>query len=64
MTENDIEFKSVETNSIEESIEFEKSKPFNEFNDAYMEIYIPEGEYEPYLNFLVINYIQDNIEDF
>lgn len=64
MTENDIEFKSVETNSIEESIEFEKSKPFDKFNDAYMEIYIPEGEHEPYLNFLVINYIQDNIEDF
>ena len=64
MTENDIEFKSVETSSIEESIEFEKSKPFDKFNDAYMEIYIPEGEYEPYLNFLVINYIQDNIEDF
>lgn len=64
MAENDIEFKSVETNSIEESIEFEKSKPFDEFDDAYMEIYIPEGEYEPYLNFLVINYIQDNIEDF
>ena len=64
MTENDIEFKSVETNSIEESIEFEKSKPFDEFNDAYMDIYIPDGEYEPYLNFLVIDYIQDNIEDF
>lgn len=64
MTENDIEFKSVETNSIEESSEFEQSKPFDKFNDDYMEIYIPEGEHEPYLNFLVINYIQDNIEDF
>ncbi len=64
MTENDIEFKSVETSSNEESVESEKSKPFDKFNDAYMDIYIPDGEYEPYLNFLVINYIQDNIEDF
>ncbi len=64
VNENGIELKAVETSSIAESIEFEKSKPFDEFNDAYMEIYIPEGEYEPYLNFLVINYIQDNIEDF
>ena len=62
--ENDIELKAVETSSIDESIEFEKSKPFDEFNDAYMEIYIPEGEHEPYLNFLVISYIQNNIEDF
>lgn len=64
VTENGIELKAVETSSIDESIEFEKSKPFDEFNDAYMEIYIPEGEHEPYLNFLVIGYIQNNIEDF
>ena len=64
MTENDIEFKSVETSSIEESIEFEKSKPFDKFNDAYMDIYIPDGEYEPYLRFCIIDYIQNNIEDF
>ena len=64
VTENGIELKAVETSSIDESIEFEKSKPFDEFNDAYMEIYIPEGEYEPYLNFLVIDYIQNNIEEF
>lgn len=64
IAENDIELKAVETSSIDESIEFEKSKPFDEFNDAYMEIYIPEGEHEPYLNFLVISYIQNNIEDF
>ena len=64
MAENDIEFKSVETSSIEESIEFEQSKPFDKFNDAYMEIYIPEGEHEPYLSFCIIDYIQENIEDF
>ena len=64
MTENDIEFKSVESNSVEESIEFEQSKPFDKFNDAYMEIYIPEGEHEPYLSFCIIDYIQENIEDF
>lgn len=64
MTENDIEFKSVESNSVEESIEFEQSKPFDKFNDAYMEIYIPEGEHEPYLSSCIIDYIQENIEDF
>lgn len=64
MAENDIEFKSVESNSVEESIEFEQSKPFDKFNDAYMEIYIPEGEHEPYLSFCIIDYIQENIEDF
>lgn len=64
MTENDIEFKSVETNSIEESIEFEKSKPFDEFNDAYMEIYASDDAWRPDLEGQIISYIQENIEDF
>ena len=64
MTENNIEFKSVETNSIEESIEFEKSKPFDEFNDAYMEIYTPDETWKPDFEGLIVSYIQENIEDF
>ncbi len=64
MAENDIEFKSVETNSIEESIEFEKSKPFDEFDDAYMEIYTPDEAWKPDFEGLIVSYIQENIEDF
>lgn len=64
MAENDIEFKSVEVNGIDESIEFEKSKPFDEFNDAYMEIYIPDEAGKPGLEGLIVSYIQENIEDF
>ncbi len=64
MTENDIEFKSVETNSIEESIEFEQSKPFDKFNDAYMEIYTPDETWKPDFEGLIVSYVQDNIEDF
>lgn len=62
--ENDIELKAVEVNSIDEYIEFEKSKPFDDFNRAYMELYITADEWEPDLVILVISYIQDNIEDF
>lgn len=62
--ENDIELKSVEVNSIEESIEFEKSKPFDEFNDAYMEIYTPDEARKPDFEGLIVSYIQENIEDF
>lgn len=64
MAENNIEFKSVETNSIEESIEFEKSKPFDKFNDAYMEIYAPDEEWKPDFEGVIVSYIQENIEDF
>lgn len=64
MEENDIEFKSVETNSIEESIEFEKSKPFDKFNDAYMDIYTPDETWKPDFEGLIVSYIQENIEDF
>ncbi len=64
MTENDIEFKSVKTNSIEESIEFEKSKPFEKFNDDYMEIYAPDEAWKPDFEGLIVSYVQDNIEDF
>ncbi len=64
MAENDIEFKSVETNSIEESIEFEKSKPFDKFNDDYMEIYTSDEVWKPDFEGLIVSYIQENIEDF
>ena len=64
MTENDIEFKSVETSSIEESIEFEKSKPFDKFNDDYMEIYTPDETWKTDFEGLIVSYIQENIEDF
>lgn len=64
MTENGIEFKSVETNGIEEHIEFEKSKPFDEFNDAYMKIYTPDEAWKPDFEALIVSYIQENIEDF
>ena len=63
MAENDIEFKSVETNSIEESIEFEKSKPFDEFNDAYIDMENTDWD-GTNLTISVITFIQDNIEDF
>ena len=64
MAENDIEFKSVETSSIEESIEFEQSKPFDKFNDAYMEIFTPDETWKPDFEGLIVSYIQENIEDF
>lgn len=64
MAENDIEFKSVETNSIEESSEFEQSKPFDKFNDDYMEIYSPDDAGKPDFEGLIVSYIQENIEDF
>lgn len=63
IAENDIELKSVETNSIDEYIEFEKSKPFDEFNNAYMDI----GNNVDWGNDItsyVVSYIQDNVEDF
>ncbi len=63
IVENDIELKSVETNSIDESIEFEKSKLFDEFNNAYMDI----GNNVDWGNDItsyVVSYIQNNIEDF
>ena len=63
MAENDIEFKSVETNSIDESIEFEKSKPFDEFNDAYIDMENTDWD-GTNLTISVITFIQDNIEDF
>ncbi len=63
MAENDIEFKSVETSSIEESIEFEKSKPFDEFNDAYIDMENTDWDVTN-LTISVITFIQDNIEDF
>ena len=64
MAENDIEFKSVETNSIEEHIEFEQSKPFDEFNSEYMDIYKPADVWQPGFEGLIVSYIQENIEDF
>lgn len=63
MAENDIEFKSVETNSIDESIEFKKSKPFDEFNDAYIDMENTDWD-GTNLTISVITFIQDNIEDF
>ncbi len=63
MTENDIEFKSVETNSIEESIEFEKSKPFDEFIRAYADIE-NKSDFSNDITPYVVSYIQENIEDF
>lgn len=62
--ENDIELKSVEVNSIDEHIEFEQSKPFDEFNSEYMDIYKPADEWEPGFEGLIVSYIQENIEDF
>lgn len=62
--ENDIELKAVEISSIDESIEFEKSKPFGEFNDAYMEIYTPDEAWKSDFEGLIVAYIQENIEDF
>lgn len=62
--ENDIELKAVEISSIDESIEFEQSKPFDEFNNAYMEIYAPDEAFKPDFEGVIVSYIQDNIEDF
>lgn len=62
--ENGIELKSVEVNSIDEHIEFEKSKPFDEFNSEYMDIYKPADEWQPGFEGLIVSYIQENIEDF
>lgn len=62
--ENGIELKSVETSSIDESIEFEKSKPFDEFNDAYIDLENADWGEATVLTNEVISYIQDNIEDF
>lgn len=63
MTENDVEFKSVETNSIKESIEFEKSKPFDEFIRAYADIE-NKSDFSNDITSYVVSYIQENIEDF
>lgn len=62
--ENGIELKSVEVNSIEEHIEFEQSKPFDEFNSEYMDIYTPDDVWQPDFEWQIISYIQENIEDF
>lgn len=61
--ENDIELKSVETNSIYESIEFEKSKPFDEFNRAYTDIE-NNVDWGNDITAYIVSYIQENIEDF
>ena len=63
MTENDIEFKSVETNSIDEHIAFEQSKPFDEFIRAYDDIENNSDRAND-ITAHVISYIQENIEDF
>ncbi|MBQ2848437.1 MAG: DUF4375 domain-containing protein [Clostridia bacterium] len=62
--ENGIELKSVETNNADDFLEFEKSKPFDEFDRAYMDIYTPDEEWGPDFNGQIVSYIQDNIEDF
>ncbi len=63
MADNDLEFKSVETNSIEECIEFEKSKPFDEFIREYADIENNSDRAND-ITAHVISYIQENIEDF
>ena len=62
--ENGIELKAVEISGVDEHIEFEKSKPFEKFNDDYMEIYAPDDACKPDLEGQIVSYVQDNIEDF
>ena len=62
--ENGVELKHVEISGVDEHIEFEKSKPFEKFNDAYMEIYAPDDACKPDLEGQIVSYVQDNIEDF
>ncbi|MGN0546497.1 MAG: hypothetical protein ACI4I3_04120 [Acutalibacteraceae bacterium] len=42
----------------------EQSKPFDEFNSEYIDIYTPADEWEPDFEWQIISYIQENIEDF
>ena len=46
-TENSLDLKGVEIKNTDEYLEFEKSKPFDAFNDAYMEIYVPDKAWKP-----------------
>ncbi len=62
-TENDIELKATETADIDEYLEFEKSKPFDEFIRAYADIENNSDRAND-ITAYVISYIQENIEDF
>lgn len=62
--ENNLELKSVEIRNTDEYLEFEKSKPFDEFNDAYIDLENADWGEATVLTNEVISYIQDNIEDF
>lgn len=62
--ENNLELKSVEIKSTDEYLEFEKSKPFDEFNNAYIDLENADWGEATVLTNEVISYIQDNIEDF
>ncbi|MBQ2904175.1 MAG: DUF4375 domain-containing protein [Clostridia bacterium] len=62
--ENGLELKSVEIGNSNEYSEFENSMPFDEFDNAYMDLYTPDEEWKPDFSGIVVSYIQDNIEDF
>lgn len=61
--ENDIELKAVEIKNTDEYLGFEKSKPFDEFNSAYIDMESADWGVTD-LTIEVITYIQDNINDF
>lgn len=61
--ENVIELKAVETADIDEYLEFEKSKPFDEFIRAYADIENNSDRAND-ITAYVISYIQENIDDF
>ncbi|MBQ7122026.1 MAG: DUF4375 domain-containing protein [Clostridia bacterium] len=61
---NGLELNAVEIKSDDEYIEFEKSKPFDEFDNAYIDLENADWDEATVLTNEVISYIQDNIEDF
>lgn len=62
--ENNIELKQVKINNSDDYLKFKKSKPFDEFDKPYMDIYTPNDEWKSDFSGIVISYIQDNINDF
>lgn len=62
--ENDIELKSAEIKNTDDYIRFENSKPFDEFDRAYMDAYTPDEEWKADFSGQIMGYIQENIEDF
>lgn len=61
---NDLELKAVEIKNTAEYLDFEKSKPFDEFNNAYIDLEDADWDEATVFTNEVISYIQDNIEDF